>query len=136
MAIVATLEKDGKKFLSVLETAAKDTVKIVAGVEKYLPEATVLAEALFPQFAPEIAAGSKTFASVADLISKTVVEVEAKSSALPTGLTGAQKSADVLSIASSSVIAALKSEGITADTAYVQQLVNAVVALLNVPAVG
>lgn len=136
MSVVSTLEKDGKKFVTVLKTVADDAVKVIAGVQKYLPEATVLAEALFPQFAPEIAAGSATFSSVSTLISNTVVEVEQKSSALPTSLTGAQKSADVLSIVSSSVIAALASEKITADTAYVQSLVNAVVALLNVPAVA
>lgn len=136
MSIVATLEKDGKKFVSALKTAADDTVKVVAGAEKYLPEATALAEALFPQFAPEIAAGSKTFSSIADLVSKTVVEVEQKASALPAGLSAAQKSADVLSIVSTTVIASLESEKITAGTDYVQQIVNAVVALLNIPTVS
>lgn len=135
MTVVATLEKDGKKFLSVLETVGKDTVKVITGAEKYLPEETALAEVLFPQFAPEIAAGSKTFSSIADLVSKSVVEVEQKSAALPTTLTGAQKAADVLSIVSSTVLSSLASEKITADADYVQSLVNAVVALLNIPAV-
>lgn len=136
MTVIATLEKDGKKFVSVLEAAASDTVKVIAGTEKYLPEATALAEALFPQFAPEIAAGSTTFSAISELISKTVLSVQQKAAALPAGLTTEQKSAEVLSIVSSSVIAALKSEKITAGTAYVQQLVNAVVALLDVPTVS
>lgn len=136
MTVIATLEKDGKKFISVLEAAATDTEKVIAGTEKYLPEATVLAEALFPQFAPLIAAGSTTFASIADLISKTVLSVQQKAAALPAGLTSEQKSAEVLSIVSSSVLSALKSEGITAGASYVQQLVNAVVAMLDIPTVS
>lgn len=135
MSIVATLEADGKKFVSALETVAKDTVKTIAGTEKYLPEADALAEALFPQFAPLIAAGSKTFSSIATLVSSTVVEIEQKSSALPTALTSAEKLGDVLQIVSSSVIAALASEKITADAGYVTTLVNSVVALLNIPTI-
>lgn len=135
MTVAATLEADGKKFVSALETVAKDTVKVIAGTEKYLPTGTALAEALFPQFAPAIAAGSKTFSSVATLISNTVIEVEQKSSALPTALTGEQKLADVLQIVSSSVISALASEKITADAGYVTSLVNSVVAFLNIPTV-
>lgn len=135
MSIVATLEKDGKKFVSVMETAATDTVKVIAGAEKYLPEATALAEALFPQFAPEIAAGSTTFSSIANLISKTVLSVEQKAAAIPAGLTSEQKAAEVLSITSASVISALASEKITAGTEYVQQLINAVVSLLDIPSV-
>lgn len=136
MSIIATIEKDGKKFVSVMKTAADDVVKVIAGAEKYLPEADSLAMALFPQFAPEIAAGSTTFTSIANLVSKTVLSVEQKAAALPSGLTGAQKSAEVLSIISDSVIAALKSEKITAGTDYVSQIVNAVVSLLNIPTVS
>ena len=136
MSLVATLEADGKKFETVLGLVAKDTVKVIAGVQKYMPEATALAEALFPQFAPEIAAGSATFASISTLISNTVIEVEQKSSALSTSLTGPQKLADVLQIVESSVVAALASEKITAGTNYVATLVNAVVALLNIPGVA
>ena len=135
MTILATLEADGKKFVSALKTVAADTVKVIAGTEKYLPEATALAEALFPQFSSLIAAGSATFSSVATLISNTVVEVEQKSSALSTALTGPQKLADVLQIVSSSVISALASEKITADSGYVTTLINSVVALLNIPTV-
>lgn len=136
MPLITTLEKDGKKFISVLEAAATDTEKVIAGTEKYLPEATAIAEALFPQFAPEIAAGSTTFASIADLISKTVLSVQQKAAALPAGLTSEQKAAEVLSIVSASVISALKAEKITAGTSYVASLVSAVVALLDVPTVS
>ncbi len=136
MSIVTTFEKDGKKFVSVLETVSKDAIKVIAGVDKYSPEATALAMALFPQFAAEIKAGDAVFVGIADLVSKTVTEIEAKASAIPAGLTSEQKAADALTIVSSSVIAALASKGITAGTGYVQQLINAVVALLNLPTVS
>jgi hypothetical protein len=87
---------------------------------------------LFPAEAPAIAAGTSVAINVANLIQQTVAEVEAKAALIPAGITGAQKSADVLQIVSTTVIAQLATLKITADTAYVQQLVNAVVAILNV----
>lgn len=135
MSILSVFEKDGKKVISVMELVAKDATKVLAVVEKYLPEATVLAGVLFPAEATVIAAGASTFTNVANLIQSAVVSVEQKSSALSATLTGAQKSAEVLTIVSQTVIADLKTLNITADTAYVQKLVNAVVALLNVPSV-
>jgi hypothetical protein len=134
MSIVATLEKDGKEFVSVMKKIQTEASKTLVVVEKYLPEADALASVLFPQFAPEIAAGSTAFVSVADLIQKSVAEVEQKASALPAGLTNEQKAADVLSMTSSAVIALLKTEKITAGTSYVQSLVNAAVSILDVPA--
>lgn len=133
MSIIATLEKDGAKFISILKHVDSDAAKVLVVVEHYLPEAETLADLLFPQFAPEINAGANAFVNVADLIQKAVVEVEQKASALPAGLTGAQKAADVMSMISAAVIALLSQEKVAADTSYVQSLINAVVAILNVP---
>lgn len=133
--VIVTIEAAGKKLISVLDTIGKDTVKVIADVDKYAPEAEAVALALFPQYAVEIKAGDATFIGIADLLSKTVQEIEAKASALPAGLTDTQKAADVLSIVSSSVLAALASKGIAAGSDYVQKLVNAVVGLLNIPSV-
>lgn len=135
MGIKATLTKDGKEFVSIIEVVGKDVVKVIAGVDKYSPDATALAISLFPQFAVEIKAGDAVLVGVADLLSKTVVEIESKASAIPAGLTGAQKAAEALTIVSSSVLAALASKGITAGAGYVQSLINAVVALLEIPSV-
>jgi hypothetical protein len=132
MSIVSAVEADGKKLLSVLKLVAQDATKGLAVVVKYLPEAAALAEVLFPAEAPAIAAGTSVAINVANLIQQTVAEVEAKAALIPAGMTGAQKSADVLQIVSTTVIAQLATLKITADTAYVQQLVNAVVAILNV----
>jgi hypothetical protein len=132
MSIVSAVEADGKKLLSVLKLVAQDATKGLAVVVKYLPEAAALAEVLFPAEAPAIAAGTSVAINVANLIQQTVAEVEAKAALIPAGITGAQKSADVLQIVSTTVIAQLATLKITADTAYVQQLVNAVVAILNV----
>jgi hypothetical protein len=136
MSIVSAVEADGKKLLSVLKLVATDVDKGLVVAEKYLPEAAALAEVLFPAEAPAIAAGTSVAINVANLVQQTVAEVEAKAALIPAGLTGAQKSADVLQIVSTTVIAELATLKITADTAYVQQLINAVVAILNVQSVA
>lgn len=137
MSFVSTVEKDAKKLLSVLELVAKDADKGLVVVVKYLPEASVIAQLLFPAEAAAIQAGTSVTISVANVIQTSVAEVEAKAKLIPAGLTGAQKSADVLQIVSQVVISQLSTLGIkNSDTAYVQSLVNAVVALLNIPSVA
>jgi len=63
----------------------------------------------------------------------TVLEVEQKyaASGVQSG-TRAQKPAEVLALTSSAVTTLLKQAGVTADTSYVQNLISAVVAILNV----
>lgn len=137
MSFISTVEKDAKKLLSVLELVAKDADKGLVAIVHYLPEASVIAQLLFPAEAPLIAAGTSVTISVANVIQNSVAEVEAKAKLIPAGLTGAQKSADVLQIVSSVVISQLATLGLkNADTSYVQSLVNAVVALLNIPSVA
>jgi hypothetical protein len=67
------------------------------------------------------------------LIQNAVLLVEQKyaASGAQTG-TGAQKLAEVLTLVESAVTSLLKSAGIAASTAYVSNLVSAVVAILNV----
>lgn len=136
MSILSTIEKDGKKLLSILEVAARDADKGIVAIAKFIPQATKLADLLFPAYAPEINAGSSIAINVVDVIQNAIVEVEAKAKLIPAGLTGAQKSAEVLQIVSGVVIADLKSLGVTnPDTSFVQSIINAVVAFFNVPSV-
>jgi len=98
---------------------------------KYLPAAAKLAELIFPA---ETAVIGSAINSV-DLIQQAVVTVEQKFAAAgnPTG-TGTQKLAQVLSIVSPTVTQLLSSEKVPVDSAYITDIVNAVVAILNVQA--
>jgi hypothetical protein len=133
MSIFTVLKTDGAKLVSVMEAIAKDAAKGLVFVAKYLPEAAAVAELLFPAEAPAIATGTSVALNVTNLIQQSVAEVEAKAKLIPAGLTGAQKSADVLQLVSQSVISDLATLKITANTAYVQSLVNAICAILNIP---
>ena len=132
-SLFSVLKTDGTKLVSVFEAIGKDADKGLVYVVKYLPQAAALAEILFPAEAPEIAAGTSIAISTTNLIQTTIAEVEAKAKLIPAGLTGEQKSADVLQIVSQTVIANLATLKITADTAYVQSLINAICAVLNIP---
>ena len=117
------------KFVSIMEQIGKDALKALAEIVKYLPAAAGLAAEIFPA---ESAAIAGVVNSV-DLIQNAVVTVEQKMAAgnVSNG-TGTQKLADVLTIVTPTVTQLLTAEGIKADTAYIQNLVNAVVAILNV----
>lgn len=117
------------KFVSIMEQIGKDALKALAEIVKYLPAAAGLAAEIFPA---ESAAIAGVVNSV-DLIQNAVVTVEQKMAAgnVSKG-TGTQKLADVLTIVTPTVTQLLTAEGIKADTAYIQNLVNAVVAILNV----
>ena len=117
------------KFISIMEQIGKDALKALSEVVKYLPAAASLAAEIFPA---QTAVISGVVNSV-DLIQNAVVTVEQKMAAggAATG-TGTQKAADVLTIVTPVVTQLLTAEGITVDSAYIQGLVNAVVAILNV----
>jgi hypothetical protein len=119
------------KFVSVMETIGNDVKAVWSDVVKYLPAAAKLAELIFPA---ETAVIGSAINSV-DLIQQAVVTVEQKFAAAgnPTG-TGTQKLAQVLSIVSPTVTQLLSSEKVPVDSAYVTDIVNAVVAILNVQA--
>lgn len=133
MSLFTVIKAEGVKLVSVFEAIAKDADKGLVYVVNYLPEASALAELLFPAEAPAIAAGTSVALNVTNLIQSAVAEVEAKAKLIPAGLTGLQKSADVLQIVSQTVITDLATLKITANTAYVQSLINAICAILNIP---
>jgi hypothetical protein len=134
MSIFTVLKADGVKLVSVMEAIGKDADKGLVYVAKYLPQAAAVAELLFPAEAPEIAAGTSVALNVTNLITQAIAEVEAKSKLIPAGLTDTQKSADVLQIVSQTVIADLVTLKVpNPTTAYIQSLINAICAVLNIP---
>ncbi len=118
------------RFVSVMEQIGRDALKALTDVEKYLPEAAVLAGLFFP---PEQAAIAGVV-NATGLIQKAVVLAEQKMAAGNANKeSGAQKSADVLSAVTPTVTQLLTEAGIAkVDTAYLQEIVDAVVADLNV----
>ena len=116
-------------FVSVLEAVGKDFAKGLKWAVQYAVPVEKLAGLLFPEAAPALTA----VADATSLIQAAVLQVEQKFAAagVQNG-TGAQKLAEVLTLAETAVTTLLKSAGITADTSYITQLVNAVVAILNV----
>jgi len=118
-------------FLSFLEAVGKDFAKGLSYAVKIATPVEALAKLLFPQFAPAITAG----VDAAALIQNAVLLVEQKFSAAgKQSGTGAQKMADVLALSEGAVTAILAQYGVHADAGYVANLVNAVVAVLNVQA--
>jgi hypothetical protein len=117
------------KFVSVMETIGNDVKAVWADVVKYLPAAAKLAELIFPAQTAVIGSAINSV----DLIQQAVATVEQKFAAAgnPTG-TGAQKLAQVLSIVSPTVTQLLTAEKIPVDSVYITDIVNAVVAILNV----
>jgi hypothetical protein len=116
-------------FVGVLEVVGKDFAKGLAWALQYAVPAEKLAALLFPAEAPAIAGveGATT------LIQNAVILVEQKYAAagVQSG-TGAQKAAEVLTLAGSAVTSLLTTAGVAASADYVSSLVSAVVAILNV----
>ena len=116
------------KFVTVMEAIGRD-IKVAWGdVDAYLPPAEALAALLFP--------GSAAVPAVVNsigLIQQAVATVEQKFAAAgnPTG-TGVQKSAQVLAIVGPAVTQLLAAEKISINTAQIQNIINAVVGVLNV----
>lgn len=118
-------------FISVLEAIGKAFEKGLAWAVKYAIPVDKLVALLFPAAAP----AATGIAVSVDLLQSAVLTVEQKyaASGVQNG-TGPQKLAEVLTLASSAVTTLLAQEGITADSAYITKLVNAIVAVLNVTA--
>jgi hypothetical protein len=118
------------KFVSVMEQIGKDALKVLTEVEKYLPKAAALAALIFPAEAAPLAA----VVNATDLIQKAIVLAEQKMAAAgQEKATGLQKSSDVISTVEPTVIQLLTEAGVSnVDTAYIQKIVDAVVADLNV----
>ena len=116
-------------FVSVLETIGKGFAKGLKWAVEYAVPVEKLVGLLFPAAAP-IANG---LADATSLIQTAVLLVEQKyaASGVQSG-TGAQKLAEVMLLTEQSVRALLAKAGVTADTSYIESVVSAVVAILNV----
>ena len=116
-------------FVSVLETVGKDFEKGLKWAAEYAIPVEKLVALLFPAAAP--VAGE--VADATSLIQSAVLLVEQKYAAAgrQSG-TGAEKLAEVLLVAGQTVTALLAKAGIAANASYMQKLVSAVVAILNV----
>lgn len=121
------IEADAKKFISVLDKVGEEAEKGLVFLSKYAVPVASLVSLLFPAAAPE-ATGAAT---AINLIQSAVLEVKAKSALLPAGLTPAQMLADEIQLVEPAVIQLLAAEKITVNSAQVENIVQAVVAVLN-----
>jgi len=119
-------------FFSVLKTVGKDFEKGLKWAVEYAVPVEKLVAILFPAAAP-VAEG---LADATSLIQTAVLLVEQKyaASGVQSG-TGAQKLSEVMLLTEQSVAALLAKAGVTADSAYIQSVVTAVVAILNAQSV-
>ena len=118
-------------FTGVLEAIGKGFEKGLEWAVAYAVPVEKLVGLLFPAVAP----ATTMVADATSLIQTAVLLVEQKYSAagVQNG-TGAQKLAEVVLLAGPVVTQLLTQAGIPVSTAYVQSLVSAVVAVLNVQA--
>ena len=116
-------------FTSVLEAIGKGFEKGLKWAAAYAVPAEKLVAILFPAAAPAATA----LADATSLVQSAVLLVEQKYAASNAQHgTGAQKLAEVVQLTGPVLTQLLKQAGITADTAYIQSLISAVVAILNV----
>ncbi len=118
-------------FTGVLEAIGKGFAKGLQWAVTYAVPVEKLVALLFPSVAPAAAA----VVDATTLVQNAVLLVEQKYAAagVQSG-TGAQKLAEVMVLAGPVVTQLLTQAGVTASTSYVQSLVSAVVAILNVQA--
>lgn len=116
-------------FIGVLEAIGKDFAKGLKWAVQYAVPVEKLVALLFPAAAPVATA----VADATALIQTAVLLVEQKyaASGVQSG-TGVQKLAEVMTLAGDAVATLLTQAGITASASYVESLVSAVVAVLNV----
>ncbi len=116
-------------FIGVLEAIGKEFAKGLTWAVQYALPVEKLVGLLFPAAAPAATA----IADATTLIQNAVLLVEQKyaASGVQTG-TGTQKLAEVMTLAGSAVTSLLTQAGVTASATYVESLVSAVVAILNV----
>ena len=116
-------------FTSVLEAIGKGFEKGLKWAVAYAVPAEKLVAILFPAAAPAATA----LADATSLVQSAVLLVEQKYAASNAQHgTGTQKLAEVVQLIGPVVTQLLKQAGITADTNYIQSLISAVVAILNV----
>jgi hypothetical protein len=116
-------------FMSILESIGKGFAKGLQWAITYAIPVEKLVALLFPATAPAVAG----LADATSLIQSTVLLVEQKFAAAGTQSgTGTQKLAEVMQLIEPIVTKLLTSAGIATSSAYIQSLVSAVVAILNV----
>lgn len=128
--VSAPKETVWQKFVGVLEAIGKDFEKGLAWAVEYAVPVEKLVALLFPAAAPV----ATEVADATTLIQSAVLLVEQKYAAagVQNG-TGAQKAAEVLTLTQQAVTTLLTQAGITGVTTdYIQSLISAVVAILNV----
>ena len=122
-------EPSHMSFISIMDAVGRDVKLAYTDVVKYLPTAAALAETIFVGQTGKITG----VVNAVGLIQQAVVLVEQKFAAIgtPTG-TGTQKSAQVLTIVGPIVTQLFVAEGISFNATTVQNVINGVVAILNV----
>lgn len=116
-------------FVGVLEMVGKDFEKGLKWAVEYAVPVERLVGLLFPPAAPVVT----ELADATSLIQTAVLLVEQKYAAAGMqGKTGSQKLAEVMLVAGQTVTALLAKAGVSADNSYIENLVSAVVAILNV----
>jgi len=116
-------------FTSLLQTIGKDFEKGLSWAVTYAVPVEKLVAILFPAAAPAATA----VADATSLVQTAVLLVEQRyAAASKQSGTGPQKLADALTLIEPTVAQLLKQAGINANTTYIQSLVSAVVAILNV----
>ena len=116
-------------FVSVLEAVGKGFEKGLKWAVTYAVPVERLVGLLFPSAAPV----ANEVADATSLIQSAVLLVEQKyaASGVQSG-TGAQKLSEVMLLTESAVTGLLAKAGVQVDSAYLQSVVSAVVAILNV----
>lgn len=118
-------------FISVLTAIGKAFEKGLLWAVQYAVPVEKLVALIFPAAAP----AAIGVADATTLIQNAVLLVEQKYAAAGVqNSSGQAKLAEVIALAGPAVTSLLAKEGITADNAYITNLVNAVVAILNVQA--
>lgn len=117
------------KFVGTLEAIGKGFLKGLNWALEYAPAAEKLVGVIFPQtqaVMPEVIDATL-------LVRNSVMLVEQKyaASGKQSG-SGKEKMADVVALVGPTVVTLLKKAGVQADDVYVQNIVSAVVAVLNV----
>lgn len=116
-------------FTSILQSIGKGFAKGLQWAIVYAIPVEKLVALLFPAAAP----ATTGLIDATSLIQTAVLAIEQKFAAAGTQSgTGAQKLSEVMLLAGPTVTQLLTSAGIDASPAYIQSLVSAVVAILNV----
>lgn len=128
-ALKQKIEGEAEKVLHVLDLVGQDAEKGLLFIQKYAAPIDAVATLAFPGAGAGFTAGL----TAVNLVQQVVLEVKAKSAALPAGLSSEQMTAEELQIVGPAVIALVNKEFPNYSTAQVQDLINLVIAAINAP---